>query len=147
MQAIRDRDVAAAVVGVSPARYKIGAFVVSSALAAMSGALYGSYLNYVSPDYWSLFLSIQFIARLIVGGVATIFGSILGGLFVGSVPSLISNYGDSIPLIERLGISVPEFNALLFGVVIVVFLVFEPHGLAGIWFRIKAYFRTWPFSY
>ena len=68
-------------------------------------------------------------------------------LFVGSVPSLISNYGDSIPLIDRLGISVPEFNALLFGVVIVVFLVFEPHGLAGIWFRIKAYFRTWPFSY
>jgi branched-chain amino acid transport system permease protein len=147
MQAIRDRDVAAAVIGVSPARYKIGAFVVSSALAAMSGALYGSYLNFVNPEHWNLFLSIQFIAMVIVGGVGTIFGSILGGLFVGSVPSLISNYGDSIPLIDRLGITVPEFNALLFGVVIVLFLVLEPHGLAGIWFRLKAYFRAWPFSY
>ena len=147
MQAIRDRDVAAAVIGVNLARYKVGAFVLSSALAAVSGALYGSYLNFVNPDHWNLFLSIQFIAMVIVGGVGTIFGSILGGLFVGSVPSLISNYGDSIPLIDQLGISVPEFNAILFGIVIVLFLVLEPHGLAGIWLRIKAYFRAWPFSY
>ncbi|MDQ3106284.1 MAG: branched-chain amino acid ABC transporter permease, partial [Actinomycetota bacterium] len=111
MQAIRDRDVAAAVVGVNLARYKVGAFVLSSAYAAVAGALYGSYFNFVNPEYWNLFLSIQFIAMVIVGGVGTIFGSILGGIFVGSVPSLISNYGDAIPLIDRLGISVPEFNA------------------------------------
>jgi branched-chain amino acid transport system permease protein len=147
MQAIRDRDVAAAVVGVNLARYKVGAFVVSGAYAAVAGALYGSYFEFVSPGHWDLFLSIQFIAMVIVGGVGTIFGSILGGLFVGGVPSLIDKYGASLPLIDRLGISVPEFNAILYGVVIVLFLVLEPHGLAGIWFRIRAYFRAWPFSY
>jgi branched-chain amino acid transport system permease protein len=129
------------------ARYKVGAFVLSSAYAAVAGALYGCYFNFVNPEYWNLFLSIQFIAILIVGGVGTIFGSILGGLFVGSVPSIISTYGEQIPLIHRIGISVDEFNAILFGVVIVLFLVLEPHGLAGIWFRIRAYFRAWPFSY
>lgn len=147
MQAVRDRDVAAAVIGVSLARYKIGAFVISSAYAAVAGALYGAYYNFVNPDHWNLFLSIQFIAVIIVGGVGTIYGAILGGVFVGSLPSIISQYGESIPLLDTIGITVPEFNAILFGIVIVVFLVLEPHGLAGIWTRIKTYFRTWPFSY
>lgn len=147
MQAVRDRDVAAAVIGVNLARYKIAAFALSSAYAAVAGALYGSYYNYVSPDYWNLFLSIQFIAVIIVGGVGTIFGSIIGGVFIGSLPSLISANGDKLVFIEDLGISTSELNAILFGVVIIVFLVIEPHGIAGVWFRLKAYFKTWPFSY
>ncbi|MBW3650224.1 MAG: branched-chain amino acid ABC transporter permease [Actinobacteria bacterium] len=144
MQAVRDHDIAAAVIGVEPARYKVGAFVVSSAYAAVAGALYGSYFNFVNPDHWNLFLSIQFIAMVIVGGVGTIFGSVLGGLFVGSVPRVIETYGGRIPLIESLGVTIPEFNAILFGVVIIGFLVFEPDGLAGIWFRLKARLRSMP---
>jgi branched-chain amino acid transport system permease protein len=147
MQAVRDRDVAAAVIGVNLARYKIAAFAISSAYAAVAGALYGSYYNYVNPDHWNLLLSIQFIAVIIVGGVGTIFGAVLGGVFIGSLPSIISANSDKLGFIERVGISVPELNAILFGLVIVVFLVLEPHGLAGIWFRIRAYFKTWPFSY
>lgn len=146
MQAVRDRDLAAAVIGVDPARYKVGAFVLSSAYAAVAGALYGSYFNFVNPEHWNLFLSIQFIAMVIVGGVGTVLGSVLGGLFVGSVPSVIENYGDRIPFIEQLGVTIPEFNALLFGVVIIGFLVFEPDGLAGVWLRLKAHLRTGPFT-
>ncbi|HEX7167446.1 MAG TPA: branched-chain amino acid ABC transporter permease [Acidimicrobiales bacterium] len=151
LQAIRDRDVAAAVIGVDPARYKVVAFALSGVYAAVSGALLGSYRGYLSPDEWSLLLSIQFIAIIIVGGVGTIFGSVLGALFIAGAPLLIEEYASSIPLVSWLtdqgGMAIDTFNQLLFGVVIILFLVLEPHGLAGIWFRIKAYFKAWPFSY
>ncbi|MBW3614071.1 MAG: branched-chain amino acid ABC transporter permease [Actinobacteria bacterium] len=144
MQAVREHEMAAAIIGIDPARYKVGAFVVSSAYAAVAGALYGSYFNFVNPEHWNLFLSIQFIAMVIVGGVGTVFGSVLGGLFIGSVPRVIENYGNRVPLIESLGVTIPELNAILFGVVIIGFLVFEPDGLAGIWFRIKARLASRP---
>ena len=151
LQAIRDRDVAAAVIGVDPSRYKVAAFALSGMFAAVSGALLGSYRGYVSPDEWNLLLSIQFIAIIIVGGVGTIFGSILGALFIAGAPLLIEEYGPSIPLVGWLtdqgGMAIDTFNQLLFGLVIILFLVLEPHGLAGIWFRIKAYFKSWPYSY
>ena len=151
LQAIRDRDVAAAVIGVDPARYKVVAFALSGAFAAVAGALLGSYRGYISPDEWNLLLSIQFIAIIIVGGVGTIFGSIVGALFIAGAPLLIEEYASSIPLVSWLtnkgGMAIDTFNQLLFGVVIILFLVLEPHGIAGIWFRVKAYFKAWPFSY
>jgi branched-chain amino acid transport system permease protein len=152
LQAVRDRDVAAEVVGVSLGRYKVGAFAISSALAAVAGALYGSYQQFVSPEEWSLFLSIQYIAIIIVGGVGTIFGSVLGALFLGGLPALIERYSESIPGVQTSAsdsgfISVFSFNQAVFGLLIVLFLVFEPRGLAAIWLRVKAYFKTWPFSY
>ena len=152
IQAVRDRDVAAEVIGVRLGSYKVGAFALSSALAAMAGALYGTYQQFVSPEEWSLFLSIQYIAIIIVGGVGTIFGSILGALFLGGLPALIERYSESIPGVQSSAsdsgfISVFSFNQAVFGVLIVLFLVFEPRGLAAIWLRIKAYFKAWPFSY
>jgi branched-chain amino acid transport system permease protein len=151
IQAIRDKDVAAEIIGVRRGRFLVGAFALSSALAGIAGALFGSYQQFVSPDEWSLFLSIQYIAIIIVGGVATIFGSILGALFLGGLPSVIERYSGSIPFLETGGndgiISVFAFNQLLFGLLIVLFLIFEPLGLAAIWLRVKAYFKSWPFSY
>lgn len=151
MQAVRDRDVAAEVVGVQLARYKVGAFALASAFAAVSGALFGSWFGYLNPDQWSLALSIQFIAIIIVGGVGTIFGSILGALFIAGGQPVIGEYAHSIPLVswltEQGRMSIDTFNQLLFGLVIIVFLVSEPHGLAGIWSRIRNYFRAWPFTY
>lgn len=151
MQAVRDRDVAAEVIGVSLARYKVGAFVVSSALAALCGALFGAYQQFVQPDSFNLFLSIQFIVMIIVGGVGTLFGSVLGAVFVGAVPQLVSKYSSSIPFIDQTGggdgLSVFQVNQAIFGALIVFFLVVEPRGLAAVWLRMKAYFRAWPFSY
>jgi branched-chain amino acid transport system permease protein len=152
IQAVRDRDVAAEVIGVRLGTYKVGAFAVSSALAGLAGALFGAYQQFVSPEEWTLFLSIQYIAIIIVGGVGTIFGSILGALFLGGLPAIIEEYSDSIPGVATSAgddgfISVFSLNQAIFGALIVLFLVFEPRGLAAIWLRIKAYFKAWPFSY
>ncbi|WP_216211911.1 branched-chain amino acid ABC transporter permease [Amycolatopsis aidingensis] len=152
LQAIRDRDQAAEVIGVRAGRYKIGAFMISSAIAAMAGALFGSYQQFVSPDEWNLLLSIQYIAIVIVGGLGTIFGSVLGAIFVGALPALIDRYSDAIPGVRTsVGgegfISVFALNQAIFGLLIVLFLVLEPLGLAGIWLRVKNYFKAWPFSY
>jgi branched-chain amino acid transport system permease protein len=152
IQAIRDRDVAAEIIGVELGRHKVWAFALSSGMAAVGGALYGAYQQFVSPDEFSLFLSIQYIAIIIVGGVGTIFGSILGALFLGGLPALIEEYSDSIPGVATTAsddgfISVFTLNQAIFGLLIVVFLVFEPRGLAAMWLRLKAYFKAWPFSY
>lgn len=151
LQAIRDRDIAAEVIGVSLVHYKVGAFVVSSAYAACAGAMYAAFSRYVSPLDFTLALSIQYIAMIIVGGIGTIHGSILGALFLTLVPRLIESVSDSLPFITRVGgsggISVFTLNTALFGVLIVGFLLFEPLGLAELWRRTKNYFKAWPFSY
>lgn len=151
MQAIRDRDLAAQVIGVSLGRYKVGAFVVSSALAAVAGALFGTYQQFIAPDSFNLLLSIQFVFMIIVGGIGTLFGSVIGALFAGAIPQIVSKYGGNIPFIEQQpggsGITVFQVNQIVFGVLIILFLVIEPRGLAAVWLRLKAYFRAWPFSY
>jgi len=153
MQAVRDRDVAAEAIGVSLVRYKVGAFAVSSAFAAMAGALYfGVVLRTITPELVTgpqgLFLSIQFVAAIIIGGLATIYGSIIGALFIAVIPELTRRFGTHLPFIgdDKL-ITVNSFNNVLFGALIVLFLVIEPYGLAALWRRIKLYFLTWPFSY
>ena len=152
LQAVRDRDVAAEIIGVELGRYKVGAFALSSGLAAIAGALYGAYQQFVSPDEFSLFLSIQYIAIIIVGGIGTIFGSIVGAVFIGGMPGLIDRYSESIPFVATSAtddgfISVFSLNQAIFGLLIVLFLIFEPRGIAAVWLRTKAYFRSWPFSY
>lgn len=151
MQAIRDRDMAAQVIGVSLGRYKVGAFVVSSALAAMAGALFGAYQQFIAPESFNLVFSIQFVFMIIVGGIGTLFGSVIGAVFAGAIPQVVSKYGADIPFIAQQagggGLTVFQVNQIVFGVLIILFLVLEPRGLAAVWLRIKAYFRAWPFSY
>jgi branched-chain amino acid transport system permease protein len=155
MQAVRDRDLSAEVIGVSLARYKVGAFAWSSAYAALAGALYGLLQQYISPLEFGLLLSITYLAMIIIGGLGTIFGSVLGALFVWGGRSMIEqNSSQAIfdPLIDTGSrdsglFSVGEFNNVLFGLAIVLFLLFEPRGLAAFWLRIKTWFLTWPFAY
>ena len=151
MQAVRDRDAAAEAIGIRPAHTKVLAFVVSSSLAAMAGALFGSYQQYVAPTDFGLFLSLQYIAMIVVGGVGTTFGPILGALFITTMPRLIEELSDRIPGVASepgaRGITVFSLNQALFGALIIAFLLLEPRGLAALWLRIKAYFRAWPFSY
>jgi branched-chain amino acid transport system permease protein len=155
MQAVRDRDLSAEVIGVNLARYKVGAFAWSSAFAALSGALYGIVTERVETGIFSLFLSITFVAMVIIGGVGTIFGSVLGALLVFGGQQFISRNSDLFlfdPIISSSPtdsgyFSIGEFNNVLFGLFIVVFLLFEPRGLAALWLRAKTWFLTWPFSY
>ncbi len=151
MQAIRDRDVAAEVIGVSLSRYKIGAFAVSSAMTAAAGGLLAAYTRFVAVDSLDIFLSIQFLAIIIVGGVGTIYGAVLGAVALNAIPEFISRFSDSIPFVAtsatESGITVFALNQAIFGVLIIVFLVLFPRGLAALWERTKAYFKTWPFRY
>jgi branched-chain amino acid transport system permease protein len=157
MQSVRDQDVAAEILGVDVARYKVGAFVVSSAFAAVAGGLFGVVQQFVNPTDFGgapgLLISITYVAMIIVGGMGSIGGSVVGALVVVGLPNVIQqvNQSVSIPLIKSSPtatdglLTVFQLDALLYGVLIVVFLLFESRGLAAVWQRAKAYVASWPF--
>lgn len=161
MQAVRDRDVSAEVIGVSLGRTKIAAFALSSAIAAFAGGLFAMWsLSINTGDFGGqlgLFLSITFVAMIIIGGVGTVMGGIVGALVVFGGQQLIQRNSDLFlfaPFIDDptspddFGLlAVGEFNNILFGAVLVFFLLVEPRGIAALWLRIKTYFLTWPFRY
>lgn len=131
-QAVRDNEVGAAIMGVNLFEAKMGAFILSSFLAGIAGALFASYSRYVIPNYWDLALSIQFVAAIIVGGIASIWGSILGAAFVFALPRLIDQFSLLPPNTGSGGISSGDLNALIYGLLIIAFLLFEPEGVIGL---------------
>ncbi|MGH9077808.1 MAG: branched-chain amino acid ABC transporter permease [Acidimicrobiales bacterium] len=137
MASVRDREVAAAVMGVPVARTKLGAFVVSSALAGVSGALYGSYLGFVVPSQWDLTRSISFVVMIVVGGMASRWGPALGAAFVVGLPAVLRYVAGGLPFgVTGTGthgaITVSDLAAVVFGVALVVTLLAEPGGLVGL---------------
>lgn len=149
--AVRDRDIAAEVMGVPLLRTKTLAFALSSALAGLSGALLSMLIGRISPEQWNLFLSIDLIAIVVIGGAATIAGSIIGAAFVVLVPKLLEALAPMLPFISGPGsaglLNVFQLQTILFGVLIVLFMALEPRGLFGVWIRIRNYFKAWPFTY
>lgn len=131
-QAVRDNEVGAAIMGVNLFQAKMGAFILSSFLAGIAGALYASYNGYVRPDYWGLTLSIQFVAAIIVGGIASVWGSILGAAFVFALPLVIDQFSLLPPSTTSGGLSGGDLNALIYGFLIVIFLLFQPGGVIGL---------------
>jgi branched-chain amino acid transport system permease protein len=146
--AIRDRDLAAEIMGISLFRYKLTAFAISSFYAGVAGALWVSFMRIVTPDHFPFHLSIQYLAMVIVGGLGSVLGSIFGAIFMILTPELLNALSSAlskmIPGVGQLFIPMKE---VVFGALIVLFLIFEPLGLAEIWRRIKAFFQLWPFSY
>jgi branched-chain amino acid transport system permease protein len=139
LQAVRERELAASTMGVELARWKVSAFVISSFLAGVSGALLASFLTFVQPGYWDLVLSIEFVAAVIVGGIGTLWGPLLGSIVIFGLQPVMQKYAASLPLLEHgggSGISVSDASRLLYGVAIVVFLIVEPHGVVGLGRRI-----------
>ena len=146
--AIRDRDISAELMGINLFRYKLYAFASSSFIAGMAGCLWVSHLKTITPEHFPLHESIRYLAMIIVGGLGNILGSIFGAIFMTLIPEVLQT---ALKFFEQFK---PEAMAYLyplqtvvFGLLIVVFLVFEPHGLAEIWCRIKNYFRLWPFKH
>lgn len=148
--AVRDRDIAAEITGVDVRRVKRRAFVVSSFYAGCSGALLYSILGYLDPSSFGLLVSVQFIAMVLIGGVATISGSIMGAFFIALLPRLIRVLPEYLPFLSSSATQTPnvfQFETLLYGLLIVLFLIFEPRGLYGVWVRVRNYWKSWPFSY
>jgi len=143
MLAVRDRELAAAVVGVNVARTKETAFIVSSALAGICGSLYGAHLSFVVPTDWNLELSITFVVAIVVGGMGSLWGPLLGAFVVVGLPQLLQNASSSLPLVENSQgnggvVSTGDAANFIFGVLLIVFLIVEPRGVVGLGSRIAA---------
>jgi branched-chain amino acid transport system permease protein len=148
--AIRDRDIAAAVIGVPLTRYKVLAFGVSSFYAGCAGGLLYTISGYVEPGSFSLLLSVQFIAMVLIGGVATVSGSIAGALFISLLQPVTRALPALVPFVSDDTTRTPnvfQVETVLYGLLIVLFLIFEPRGLFGLWVRVRNYWKSWPFSY
>ncbi|MBI2491729.1 MAG: branched-chain amino acid ABC transporter permease [Candidatus Rokubacteria bacterium] len=129
--AIRDADIAAEVNGINLTRYKLLSFAISSFYTGVHGALYAQVLGHIEPQIFNIGESLTLFVAVIIGGVASIEGSILGALFVILVPKMFANFREMVPVV--------------YGVTILVVLIFEPLGLFGRWLKTRLYFQLWPF--
>jgi branched-chain amino acid transport system permease protein len=146
--AVRDQDIAAAVMGIDVGRQKLLAFAISSALVGLAGAMTAHYRTIVTWERFTLDVSVLYLAMIIVGGLGSVAGSVYGATFMTVLPAVIQQFGrnvrDTLPVISR---EMPAIQLIVFGLVIVLFLLFEPRGLDRTWQRVKDYFRLWPFRY
>lgn len=152
--AIRDSDIAAETMGVNLLLYKTTAFAVSAFYAGIAGGLFAVLIGFVSPSTFNFILSIYFLAFVIVGGLGSIFGSIMGGIFMTWLILTL----DKVQELPYIGALLSSFSAqwmspgglsnissIIFGLIIILVVLFEPLGLYGFWIRTKIYWKTWPF--
>ena len=149
--AIRDQDIAAEIIGIDIFRYKLLAFAISSFYAGVTGVLYTYFLGIANYEQFQIGVSIDYLAMIIIGGLGSVLGSIFGAIFVTLLPIVIrismENFGDLIFSRQIVLNLIPNLRLMLFGVLIIVFLIVEPDGLNRLWRNIRSYFRIWPFAY
>ncbi|AXK80731.1 branched-chain amino acid ABC transporter permease [Pseudolabrys taiwanensis] len=145
-RALHAKETVAEALGISVARYKLLAFVVSSAMTTVAGCLFAYYRGFVSIEAFDLFLSIQYVAMIIIGGMGSLLGALLGAAFVTVFPYAIESLLKLLPNVQSLAADIFAVNYASFGVVMILFLIFEPQGLVGIWRRVQDYFLLWPFK-
>jgi branched-chain amino acid transport system permease protein len=146
-RAIRGHETVAEALGIGIAGYKLLAFVISSAITAVAGALFAYYRGFVSVEAFSLFLTVQYLAMVIVGGMGSLLGALLGASFVTIFPYVIEAALLALPGAQRYADLLFAVNYAAFGLVMILFLIFEPLGLVGIWHRVQSYFLLWPFRH
>ncbi len=148
--AIRDNDRAAEGMGIPIFRYKLLAFGISSFYAGCAGALWAYYMMSITTEPFNLMLSVEFIAMVIIGGLGSIAGAIYGAVFIISLNEILRWFTDWMMNMGALGgwaLNVAPLREFTFGLAIVLFILFEPRGLAELWRIVRSYFRLWPFSY
>ena len=146
--AVRDQDIAAEAIGVNLTRAKLTSFAISSGFVGLAGALTAHYTEVVTWEKFTLNISILYLAMIIVGGLGSIAGAVYGAVFMSLLPVLIRNVANSLEgSVPFLAKQLPAIQNAVFGLIIIVFLIFEPRGLDRIWQRAKNYVRFWPFRY
>ena len=143
--AIRDRDISAEVLGIPLLRYKLLSFALSSFYAGVAGGLWAYFFRVVTPESFPLMMSIFFLAAIIVGGMGTILGGILGAIFMTMVPEVLKLIVGWLPLGSEGAVILSPVRTIVFGLLIVGFLIFEPLGLQELWRRVRRFFHLWPF--
>lgn len=146
--AVRDQDVAASTIGVNLTRAKLTAFALSSGYVGLAGALTAHYTEIVTWERFTLDISVQYLGMIIVGGLGSVAGSVYGAAFLLLVPPLLSALADAIrDTAPFLAAELPALQVAAVGLIIILFLLFEPRGLDRLWRRVKDYFGFWPFRY
>jgi branched-chain amino acid transport system permease protein len=141
MIAIRDSEVAAQSMGISLAKYKTLSFSISAFIAGIAGSLYAYKMTFINPASFGIGLSIEFLALVIIGGLGSLHGVVYGATFVILLPQLIIWLASILPVISSIQ------NALqsgLYGLMIILFILFEPMGIYGRWLKLKFYFENFP---
>lgn len=163
--ALRDSETAARSMGVDATRSKTQAFAISAAITGLAGVLYAHKLSFITPEMFTLGLSIDFVMIIIIGGIASLRGAVFGAIFMIMVDPALVFLKDKLPqvvdgLVTGLGLgpdfaariqggvarvlNAPGLKSLIFGLIIILFIIFEPLGLDGRWQRVKTYFKQFP---
>jgi branched-chain amino acid transport system permease protein len=146
--AIRDQDISAEVMGVDVFRYKLLSFAVSSFLIGVAGSLLAYQARIISPENFPITLAIDYLGMVIIGGLGSILGSIFGAIFITLLPEMLRLATDALGNHwPGLMVIVAPIKTGVFGLVVILFLIFEPDGMAARWNHIKAYWKLYPFSY
>ena len=149
--AIRDQDIAAEIIGIDIFRYKLLAFAISSFYAGVAGVLYTYFLGIANYEQFQIGVSVDYLAMIIIGGLGSIMGSIFGAAFVTLLPIVIRRvmeaFGGMFFEPQTVLNLIPNLRLMLFGALIIFFLIVEPEGLNRLWRNIRSYFRVWPFAY
>ncbi len=139
--AIRDSEISAESMGINLAWFKVLAFAISGGITGLAGALFAHKMMYMTPDVFNFLLSIQLLMMVVIGGLGTIHGAVFGAIFVGLLPQAIAIAKDYLP--PAIG-EFPGMEPGLFGLILLLFIIFEPMGLYGRWMKIKLYFQMFP---
>jgi len=150
--AVRDHYLSAEIMGINLTKYRLLSFGISAFYAGIGGALYGHYLGYVSAEGFTIMLSIQFLAMCIIGGLGSIKGTLMGVIFMVLLPESLegvvgmmkeTDWGNIPAVVD----GIAYLKEMAIGAVIILFLIFEPEGLAHRWQQIKNYWKFYPFAY
>jgi branched-chain amino acid transport system permease protein len=148
--AIRDNDRAAEGMGIPIFRYKLLSFATSSFYAGFAGALWAYYIGSMTPEPFTLLLSIEYIAMIIIGGLGSIPGSVFGAIFIMLLNEILSSataFFMNLSTLAGVALTIAPLREFIFGLTIILFIIFEPKGLAEVWRVVRSSFRLWPFSY
>lgn len=140
--AIRDSEISAQSMGIHLARYKTMSFAISAALAGLGGALYAHKLSFIAPDQFNILQSIDLLLMVVIGGLGSVHGAFLGAIFLIAMPQLIALGKDWLPPVIG---QAPGLQGLVYGLVLIGFVLFEPLGLYGRWLKIRTYLQLFPF--